>query len=267
MSPADVDPCCWDQFVHAAIRIISIFRTSIDKRSAQHFYGTTFSMNVLLIEDDKRIAGLVERGLKENGHRVSISHNGTEGARLMLEEAYDAALLDILLPGMDGLAVLEKVRLHRCKTPILMLTAVDAVPKLLEAFELGADDYLVKPFLLEVLLARVGAITRRTLNAAPLVLEAGEIALDCSRRVAVRNGKQIALTRKQVQLLEVLMRRIGLVTSREELIEAGWGSVTTNKENTLDVYIHSLRKKLEDRLESQPLIRTIHGIGYTLVGE
>jgi len=90
-------------------------------------------MNVLLIEDDKRIAGLVERGLKENGHRVSISHNGTEGARLMLEEAYDAALLDILLPGMDGLAVLEKVRLRRCKTPILMLTAVDAVPQLLEA--------------------------------------------------------------------------------------------------------------------------------------
>jgi two-component system, OmpR family, response regulator len=224
-------------------------------------------MNVLLIEDDKRIAGLVERGLKENGHRVSISHNGTEGARMMLETAYDAALLDILLPGMDGLAVLEEVRLRRCKTPILMLTAVDAVPKLLEAFELGADDYLVKPFLLEVLLARVGAIARRTQNAAPPVLEAGGIALDCSRRVAVRNGKQIALTRKQVQLLEVLMRRIGLATSREELIEAGWGSATASKENTLDVYIHSLRKKLEDRSESQPLIRTIHGTGYTLAGE
>src|SRR3984957_18843749 len=122
-------------------------------------------MNVLLIEDDKRIAGLVERGLKENGHRVSISHNGAEGARLMLEGAYDAALLDILLPGMDGLAVLEKVRLHRCKTPILMLTAVDSVPKLLEAFELGADDYLVKPFLLEVLLAPGAASSRRPRDA------------------------------------------------------------------------------------------------------
>jgi two-component system OmpR family response regulator len=224
-------------------------------------------MNVLLIEDDKRIAGLVERGLKENGHRVSISHNGTEGARLMLEGVYDAALLDILLPGMDGLAVLEKVRLHRCKTPILMLTAVDSVPKLLEAFELGADDYLVKPFLLEVLLARVGAIARRNQNTTPPILEAGGIALDCSKRVAVRNGKQIELTRKQVQLLEVLMRRIDLVTSREELIEAGWGRATANKENTLDVYIHGLRKKLEDRSESQPLIRTIHGTGYTLVSE
>jgi two-component system copper resistance phosphate regulon response regulator CusR len=224
-------------------------------------------MNVLLIEDVKRIAGLVERGLKENGHRVSISHNGTEGARLMLEGAYDAALLDILLPGMDGLAVLEKVRLHRCKTPILMLTAVDSVPKLLEAFELGADDYLVKPFLLEVLLARVGAIARRTQNTAPQILEAGGIALDCSRRVAVRNGKRIELTRKQVQLLEVLMRRIDLVTSREELIEAGWGRTTASKENTLDVYIHGLRKKLEDPSESQPLIRTIHGTGYILVSE
>jgi len=133
--------------------------------------------------------------------------------------------------------------------------------------KLGADDYLVKPFLLEVLLARISAIARRTRNPAPPVLEAGGIALDCSRRVATRNGKQIALTRKQVQLLEVLMRRINLATSREELIEAGWGSATTNKENTLDVYIHGLRKKLEDRSESQPLIRTIRGTGYTLVGE
>ena len=224
-------------------------------------------MNVLLIEDDKRIAGLVERGLEESGHHVSISHNGTEGARLMLERSYDVALLDILLPGMDGLAVLEKVRTRRCETPILMLTAVDAIPKLLEAFELGADDYLVKPFLLEVLLARVGAIARRTRNAVPPVLEAGGIALDCNRRMAVRNGKQIALTRKQVQLLQLLMRRIGLATSREALIEAGWGSVTANKENTLDVYIHGLRKKLEDRSEGHPLIRTIHGTGYTLVGE
>src|ERR1700678_2172926 len=180
MSPADVDP--------------TVVGTGSSRPHSHHLHFSdvhrqkvcsTFSMNVLLIEDDKRIAGLVERGLRENGHRVSISHNGTEGAQLMLEGAYDAALLDILLPGMDGLAVLEKVRLQRCKTPILMLTAVDAVPKLLEAFDLGADDYLVKPFLLEVLLARVGAIARRTRTTTPPILEAGGIALDCSKRVAV----------------------------------------------------------------------------------
>src|SRR6202035_16951 len=112
-------------------------------------------MNILVIEDDRRIAGLLERGLSENGHHVSVSGNGQEGAEMMLGGGYDAALLDILLPGMDGLAVLEQVRAKRCKTAIMMLTAVDTVPKILEAFDLGADDYLVKPFLLEILLARL----------------------------------------------------------------------------------------------------------------
>jgi two-component system, OmpR family, response regulator len=224
-------------------------------------------MNVLLIEDDKRIAGLVERGLKEDGHRVSVSHNGIEGAAMMLEGEYDAALLDILLPGMDGFAVLEKVRSQRCRTPILVLTAVDAVPKVLEAFDLGADDYLVKPFLLEILLARVSAIVRRSQLSSPTVLEASGVTLDRGRRLAIRNGKQIPLTRKQVELLEVLMRRNGLVTSREELIEAGWGNAAEIKENTLDVYIHSLRTKLEGKTESHPLIRTIHGTGYSFGGD
>ena len=219
-------------------------------------------MNILLIEDDRRIAGLVERGLKEDGHAVTISHNGTEGAGRMLEGEYDLALLDILLPGMDGLSVLADVRSRRCVTPILMLTAVDAVPRILEAFDLGADDYLVKPFLLEILLARVNAIGRRSRSAAPSVLEAAGVTLDRNRRVAIRDRKQIALTRKQVELLEVLMRRSGLVTSREELIEAGWGSGAEIKENTLDVYIHSLRNKLEDRSENRPLIHTVHGTGY-----
>jgi two-component system copper resistance phosphate regulon response regulator CusR len=222
-------------------------------------------MNVLLIEDDRRIAGLVERGLREDGHRVSVSHNGAEGAAMMLEGEYDAALLDILLPGMDGFEVLEKVRARHCRTPILVLTAVDAVPKVLEAFDLGADDYLVKPFLLEILLARVSAIVRRSQSVTPAVLQSGGITLDLGRRLALRDGKQIPLTRKQVQLLEVLMRRSGLVTSREELIEAGWGSAAEIKENTLDVYIHNLRNKLEDKSESRPLIRTIHGTGYTFV--
>ncbi len=222
-------------------------------------------MNVLLIEDDRRIAELVERGLQEDGHRVSVTHDGVDGARRMLSGEFDAALLDILLPGMNGLEVLEHVRAQRCKTPILMLTAVDAVPKVLEAFDLGADDYLVKPFLLEILLARVGAIARRVQPQTPQMLHAGGLTLDRQRRVVTRDGRQIALTRKQVDLLEVLMRRNGLVTSREELIEAGWGTTSAVKENTLDVYIHSLRTKLGDRSESRPLIRTIHGTGYTFV--
>jgi two-component system copper resistance phosphate regulon response regulator CusR len=153
-----------------------------------------------------------------------------------------------------------------------MLTAVDAVPRIVHAFDLGADDYLVKPFILEILLARVSAIARRAgaVEAAVLV-SAGGITLDRSRRVAIRNGRDIPLTRKQFDLLETLMRRAGLITSREQLIEAGWGDVAEVKENTLDVYIHGLRAKLEDVAESQsaetrkPLIRTVHGEGYMFV--
>ncbi|HEX7158339.1 MAG TPA: response regulator transcription factor [Edaphobacter sp.] len=232
-------------------------------------------MNVLVIEDDKRIASLVERALIGDGHRVTLSHNGREGADLILTGKHDAVLLDILLPGMDGFEVLECVRSRHCKTPILMLTAVDNVPRIVHAFDLGADDYIVKPFILEILLARVSAIARRTGATEVEIVSAGGITLDRSRRVAIRDGRDIPLTRKQFELLETLMRRSGLITTREQLIEAGWGYVADVKENTLDVYIHGLRAKLEDLADSQadsqsgeirkPLIRTIHGEGYMFV--
>jgi DNA-binding response OmpR family regulator len=223
-------------------------------------------MNVLVIEDDKRISNLVQRALTEDRHRVTVSDNGREGADMLLSGRYDAALLDILLPGIDGFEVLRQVRSRQCKTPILVLTAVDAVPRILQAFDLGADDYLVKPFILEILLARVGAIARRITTVEPPPATAGGVALDRSRRVAIRNGKEIALTRKQFELLETLMRHNGLITTREQLIEAGWGHAADVKENTLDVYIHGLRSKLEDQSDKgRPLIKTVHGSGYMFV--
>jgi DNA-binding response OmpR family regulator len=223
-------------------------------------------MNVLVIEDDNRIANLVERALTEDGHRVTVSDNGREGVDMLLSRKFDAALLDILLPQMDGFEVLRRVRAKHCKTPILVLTAVDAVPKIVHAFDLGADDYLVKPFILEILLARVGAIARRiaTIELPPATV--GGVTLDRSRRVAIRQGKEIALTRKQFELLETLIRHAGLITTREQLIEAGWGLAADVKENTLDVYIHGLRSKLEDQSDKgQPLIKTVHGSGYMFV--
>lgn len=223
-------------------------------------------MNVLVIEDDNRIANLVERALTEDGHRVTVSDNGREGVDKLLSGKFDAALLDILLPQMDGFEVLRRVRAKHCKTPILVLTAVDAVPKILHAFDLGADDYLVKPFILEILLARVGAIARRiaTIELRPATV--GDVTLDRGRRVAIRKGKEIALTRKQFELLETLIRHAGLITTREQLIEAGWGLAADVKENTLDVYIHGLRSKLEDQSDKgQPLIKTVHGSGYMFV--
>ena len=224
-------------------------------------------MNVLVIEDDNRIANLVDRALTEDGHHVTVSGNGREGAGMLLSGRFDAALLDIFLPEMDGFEVLEQVRTKRCKTPILVLTAVDAVPKILRAFDLGADDYLVKPFILEILLARVSAIARRVAAVELPPASTAGVTLDRSRRVAIRHGKQIALTRKQFELLEALIRRKGLITTREQLIEAGWGPAAEVKENTLDVYIHGLRSKLEDHFDQgQPLIRTVHGSGYMFVG-
>ncbi|MEZ2345519.1 response regulator transcription factor [Terriglobus sp. RCC_193] len=216
-------------------------------------------MNILVIEDDTRIAALVNRALREEGHRVSICYDGHEGEECLLNGQFDVALLDILLPGIDGFTVLERVRRKLCKTPILMLTAVDAVPKIVDAFDRGADDYLVKPFILEILLARVTALGRRVIREDPQALSAGDIVLDPGRRVAIRNRKEIALTRKQYVLLETLMRRKGLVTSREQLIEAGWEFAADVKENTLDVYIHGLRSKLQ---VDHTVIRTVHGIGY-----
>jgi len=224
-------------------------------------------MNVLVVEDDNRIANLVDRALTEDGHHVTVSGNGREGAAMLLSGRFDAALLDIFLPEMDGFEVLEQVRAKRCKTPILVLTAVDAVPKILRAFDLGADDYLVKPFILEILLARVSAIARRVAAVELPPANAAGVTLDRSRRVAIRHGKEIALTRKQFELLEALIRRKGLITTREQLIEAGWGPTAEVKENTLDVYIHGLRSKLEDHSDQgQPLIRTVHGSGYMFVG-
>ncbi len=223
-------------------------------------------MNILVIEDDVRIANLVERALTEDGHHVTVSHNGREGTHLLLSGKFDAALLDILLPEMDGFEILQQVRTKHCKTPILVLTAVDAVPKILQAFDLGADDYLVKPFILEILLARVGAIARRVASTELSPATAGDVTLDRSRRMAVRRGREIPLTRKQFELLETLIRHKGLITTREQLIEAGWGLSADVKENTLDVYIHGLRSKLEDQSDKgQPLIKTVHGSGYMFV--
>jgi two-component system copper resistance phosphate regulon response regulator CusR len=223
-------------------------------------------MNVLVIEDDLKIASLLERGLSEHGHQVSVSGNGLEAAEVIMGGGYDAALLDILLPGIDGLAVLEQVRAKRCKTAIMMLTAVDTLPKILEAFDLGADDYLVQPFLLEILLARLTAIARRGQAATlPPLLQVGDLILDRSRRSVRRAGKSIHLTRKQFDLLDLPMRRSGLVATREDLIEAAWGYQADVKDNTLDVYVHGLRAKLEPQSSQQQItIRTVHGTDYMI---
>jgi DNA-binding response OmpR family regulator len=220
-------------------------------------------MKLLVIEDDKRIAKILEQGLAEDGHSVFVCHRGDEGLELIRSEYFDVAVLDVMLPGCDGFSILKQTRHARCSVPILMLTARDGMPDIVRGLDLGADDYLTKPFQLEVLLARVRAMGRR--GQIPLLdqLTVGELILDRSKKMLLRGEQEIALTRKEFMLLELLMRRSQQVVSRNELIEAGWGYDAEVSDNSVDFYMHSLRSKIN--VKGQPsMIRTIRAQGYAL---
>jgi two-component system copper resistance phosphate regulon response regulator CusR len=169
----------------------------------------------------------------------------------------------MMLPGMDGFAVLRKVRAERSSVPILVLSARDKMADVIRGLDLGADDYIVKPFLIEVLLARIRAISRRGPISQPSVLTVGNCTLDRSRRAILRGGDEVPLTMKEFMLLELLMRRANSVVTRDQLIEAGWGFDADVKDNSLEFYIYSLRAKVSPR-GCPRLIRTIRGLGYTM---
>jgi DNA-binding response OmpR family regulator len=222
-------------------------------------------MNVLLIEDDSRLADAVHQGLSEDGHQVHISRRGDEGLSLIESDHFDAVVLDIMLPAMDGFTILRKARSSEHRVPILILTARDSMADIVRGLDLGADDYLTKPFQIEVLLARVRAVGRRGPIAQPSVLRVGGCLLDRSKRVAVRNGEEIPLTRKEYILLELLMRRANTVVTRDQLIEAGWGYDRDVNDNSLEFYISSLRSKLRSHKDDN-IIRTVRGLGYCFAG-
>ena len=220
-------------------------------------------MNVLVVEDDRRIAAVLKQGMAEDGHTVFLCRRGDEAADLIESEHFDVAVMDIMLPGMDGLAVLAQVRSRHCDMPILLLTARDSMPDVVRGLDLGADDYLTKPFQLEVLLARVRAIGRRGQLVAAADLTVGDLVLDRNQRQARRGEQAIALTKKEFVLLELLMRRAGQVVLRDQLIEAGWGHDADVSNNSIDYYISSLRAKV-DIGEGESIIRTVRSLGYSL---
>jgi two-component system copper resistance phosphate regulon response regulator CusR len=220
-------------------------------------------MNVLVIEDDRRLADVVHQGLAEDGHQVHVSRRGDEGLSLIESNHFNAIVLDLMLPIMDGFTILHKVRASKLRVPILILTARDSMADVIRGLDLGADDYLTKPFQIEVLLARVRAVGRRGPIAQFATLRAGDCVLDHSKRVLVREGEVVPLTRKEYVLLELLMRRANSVVTRNQLVEAGWGYDKDVSENSVEFYIHSLRSKLRTH-KNENLIRTVRGFGYCL---
>ena len=220
-------------------------------------------MRVLVIEDHIRMGDLIERGLQEEGYAVDRTSTGEEGAWLASGNAYDAIILDVVLPGMDGLETCRQIRAKEQWAPVLMLTARDGVDDRVLGLDSGADDYLTKPFSFVELLARLRALIRRGVGQRPPSLKVGDLELDPARHSVVRGSTPITLTAKEFALLEYLMRRKGEVLSRTQLIEHVWDFAFDSDSNVVDVYIRYLREKI-DRPFGRDSIETIRGAGYRL---
>jgi two-component system response regulator QseB len=221
-------------------------------------------MRVLLIEDEPAIADFIEQGLVAEGYSVEIADDGEEGERLALAGGFDLVLLDVLLPGRNGLEVLKAIRAQRSELPVILLTARDAVEQKVEGLDLGANDYVTKPFAFEELMARVRAQLRAPAQGSSSRLEVGDIALDFRTRKVERAGSEVRLTAREFELLAYLMRHPNQVLSRPQILSAVWGFDYDPGTNVLEVYIGYLRRKLATDAGPLP-IETVRSVGYRLV--
>jgi two-component system response regulator MprA len=219
--------------------------------------------HMLVVDDDPRITDLVRRILAYSGYSVSLASTGDEGLSRMLERPPDLVVLDIMLPGIDGVEVARRIRGAGDTVPILMLTARDAVPDRVVGLDAGADDYLVKPFAPEELLARVKALLRRSAPDRPEVLRYADVELDTGTRVAHRGAREIELSPTEYELLTLFMRRPRQVLTRDIILNAVWGLDFEGSANVMEVYVGYLRSKLEEDGEPR-LIHTVRGVGYVL---
>lgn len=219
-------------------------------------------MRILVVEDERRIADFLSRGLESAGYAVDMAGNGSTALDLVHTTEYDLIILDLGLPDMDGLQVLHKIRNRKISPPVLILSARDAVDDRVKGLEVGADDYLVKPFAFVELLARARALLRRG-QPTPERLQVGELTLDCIRRKVTRGGDNIELAPKEFSILEYLMRNRGRPLSRTMIVEHVWDMDYDGLTNIVDVYIRHLRSKIDDRYATK-MIQTVRGIGYML---
>ena len=219
-------------------------------------------MRILIIEDEAKTADYLAKGLSEQGYVVDIARDGSDGLHRALENAYDLVVLDLMLPAMHGWEVLERLRQSKA-TPVLILTARDAVADRVRGLEIGADDYLVKPFAFSELVARIRSVLRRAPHRQPEVLRCGDLEIDLPRKRVFRAGKRIDLTAKEFALLELLMRRAGEVLSRTLIAEQVWDINFDSDSNVVDVAVRRLRAKVDEPYERR-LLHTVRGMGYVL---
>lgn len=219
-------------------------------------------MRILVIEDEKRIAEFIARGLESAGYQVDTAEEGAKGLEMAHAVDYDLVILDLILPDMPGLAVLEKIRNRKMSPPVLILSALGAVDDRVKGLERGADDYLAKPFSFVELLARVRALFRRG-QPMPERLQVGDLVLDAIRRKVTRGGEPIELAPKEFSILEYMMRNPGKPLTRTMIVEHVWDMDYDGLTNIVDVYIRHLRSKIDDRWP-QKLIRTVRGVGYMI---
>lgn len=220
-------------------------------------------MRLLVVEDERRMLELLHRGLTEEGHVVVCAGDGSEGLRKVRQDDFDAVILDVMMPRMDGYAMAQRMREEHNATPVLMLTAKDAVPDIVRGLDVGADDYVIKPFSFQELLLRLRAVRRRADVSVTQKSEISDLLLDRTTREVMRSGQHIALTRTEYLLLERLMRDAGRIVPREILLESIWGAHRPVTENSLDAYVRLLRSKV-DVNGRQKLIHTVRGVGYMI---
>jgi two-component system OmpR family response regulator len=220
-------------------------------------------MRVLVVEDEPRLAETVRRGLTAEGVVVEIADNGVDGLWMGTNATYDVIVLDIMLPRLNGYDVLKGLRAKDVWTPVLMLTAKDGEYDQADAFDLGADDYLTKPFSFVVLVARLRALQRRGAPARPTVLEAGDLSLDPGRRRVVRGTTELSLTPREHGLLEFLLRHKGNVVTKGEILRGVWDAHYSGDDNVVEVYVGYLRRKIDTPFDRRA-IETVRGVGYRL---
>jgi len=222
-------------------------------------------MRILVVEDEHKIANSIKKGLEQEVYAVDVSYDGLEGFDLATSEEYDVIILDLMLPGMDGIEICKKLREEKNHTPILILTAKGQLQDKVSGLNSGADDYLVKPFAFEELLARIRALSRRPVKGLSAKIKVGNLELDSINFDVKRNGKNIELSKKEFSLLEYLMRNSGKIINKDAIIAHVWNYDADILPNTVEVYIGYLRKKIDNDFSNEkPLLKTVRGFGYKI---